>query len=135
LVLLLQAQARMVAHWQAEMLATMVEISYCPPGDAHSPPERCDQVEEFAADEIRAALRLTRRAADTDLDLAWRLCERLPRLWEALHGGDLDLRRARVIARGVDHLGEEAARRVVDQIIGEAPELTTGQLAARIRRL
>jgi hypothetical protein len=133
--MLLQAQAGMVARLQAELLATMVEISYCPAGDADSPPERCDQSEEFAADEIRAALRLTRRAADADMGLAWAICERLPQVWKALHRGDIDLRRARVIVNSVGHLPQETARMVVEQIIGEAPELTTGQLAARLRRL
>jgi len=135
LVLLLQDQARMVARWQAELLATITEISYCPPGDANTPVERCDDAVEFAADEIRAALHLTRRAADSDLDLAWRLCERLPRVWEALHGGDIDLRRARVIVNGVTHLPEDVAHRVIDQLMAEASGLTTGQLAARLRRL
>ena len=40
LVWLLRAQARQIAHLQAQQLATMVEISYCPPGDASSPVER-----------------------------------------------------------------------------------------------
>ena len=135
LVVLLQSQARIVARWQAELLATMVEISSCPPGDADSPPERCDDGAEFAADEIRAALYLTRRAADADLGLAWAVYERLPRVWEALHVGDIDLRRASVIVNGVSHLPEETARRVVEEIIAEAGGLTTGQLAARLRRL
>jgi hypothetical protein len=137
LVSLLQAQARQNAHLQAEMLATMVEIAQCPPGTADSAPERCTdpQNQIFAADEIRAALCLTRRTADYELGLAWQLRERLPRVWDTLHAGEIDLRRARAIVNGVAHLPEETARRVVKEIIAEAPELTTGQLAARIRRL
>jgi hypothetical protein len=135
LVGLMQAQARMVAHFQAELLATMVEVGYCPAGDASSPAERTEEFEEFAADEIRAALCLTRRAADADLDLAWQVCERLPGVWEALHCGAIDMRRARVIVNGVGHLPQEAARAVVDQVIGDSGGLTTGQLAPRLRKL
>jgi hypothetical protein len=135
LVLVLQAQARLIAHLQAEFMATMVDISCCPPGDVDSPPVRSGLLEEFAADEIRAALRLTRRAADSELAFGWELCEHLPRVWEALHSGDIDIRRGRVITNGVAHLPEDTARRVVNEIIVDAAGLTTGQLTARLQRL
>jgi hypothetical protein len=47
----------------------------------------------------------------------------------------LDVRRARTINNGLSHLTVETARSVVDRIIDTAPSQTTGQLAARIRRL
>ena len=62
-----------------------------------------------AAAEIRAALRLTRRAADAELSLALDLRHRLPRVWRLLAAGDIDWRRARVITYGTAHLTIGAA--------------------------
>ena len=135
LVIVMQARARQLAHDQAELYADMREVSTCPPGDARSPVERDLSMVEFAADEIRAALTMTRRAADNELDLAWQLTERLPRLGGALGSGVIDLRRARTMALGTEHLDDDLARAVIDEIIEEAPGLTTGQLAARLRKL
>jgi len=131
-VTLLQAEARLAAHYQAAAYATMNEVAHCAKTEDTN---RVEEAVEFAADEVRAALRLTRRAAETEMDLAWRLRIRLPQVWEALHSGAIDLRRVRTIAYGTDYLPTETAQHVVDAVIGDAPKLTTGQLAARIRRL
>jgi hypothetical protein len=80
-------------------------------------------------------LRLTRRAADTDLALAIDLTGRLPEVWETLAAGKIDLRRARVIVYETSHLSETAAREVVGRVLEAATRLTTGQLKALIRRV
>jgi hypothetical protein len=69
------------------------------------------------------------------MSVAFDLRERLPRVWVLLSEGLLDLSRARVIADGTAHLDREEARQVVDVVSEKAPRLTTGQLAAWIRRL
>jgi Domain of unknown function (DUF222) len=135
MVIVLQARARLVAHDQAEMYADMMEVALSPPGDANSAPERVEQLDEDSAAEIGAALRLTRRAADIALGVAWDLTERLPEVWQALHQGSIDLPRARVICDHTGHLPEDQARGVTRVILAEAARLTTGQLAARLRRL
>jgi hypothetical protein len=91
--------------------------------------------EESAALEIRAALRMTRRATETALELAQELRHRLPAIGRALARGDVDVRRARVVAYGISHLSGDDAREVVNQVIDRAPQLTTGQLRALIREL
>ncbi len=135
LVVVLEAWERQLAHDHAEFYGVMSDLSYSPPGGPDSPPHRQDEPAEFASDEIRAVLRLTRRAADHQLDLAYRVTMRLPRVGEAMLGGRLDLGRARVLAEGTEHLDIDQARRVVDDLIDDAPHLTTGQLRARLRRL
>lgn len=135
LVTVMQAWARQVAHAHAEVYATMAEVALCPPGGPLSPPERLTEPEEFASVEVAAALRLTRRSADLGLDLAWTLTRRLPQVWEALHRGDIDATRARVITDAVDNVPHEVARRVADQVLERARNQTTGQLRARLRRL
>jgi hypothetical protein len=91
--------------------------------------------QDLAASEIRAALAWTRRAADAHLDLARDLLERHPQVWEALHEGEIDLPKARVIIDQTSHLDQETARQVADAAVERAGRETTGQLRARIRRL
>jgi hypothetical protein len=94
LVVVMRARARQLSHDQAELLADMVEVSHC----ADAKFGRLDEAFEYAAHEIRAALTLTRQAAESELDLATDLRERLPQVWDALHAGTIDVRKARVIA-------------------------------------
>jgi hypothetical protein len=130
-VLALAAYQKMVSYFQAKMLGEMAAICDLMAADGDDP----EVALEAAAAEIRVALRLTRRAADSDLALAWDLKHRLPRVWEALEAGEVDLRRVRVMVAGTAHLAEETARQVVDQIIERAARLTTGQLHALVRRV
>lgn len=135
LVRTLQAQERQIAHHQAQSMADTVEISYAAPGTSESPAKRVEEAAEFAADEIRAALTLTRDAAERRMCLASDVRERLPLLWEMLDRGLLDFSRTMVIVRGVSHLTDTEAREVMARVAERAPRLTTGQLAAWIRRL
>lgn len=132
-VLVLRASQRQASHAQAQVLAAMAAIADTMNDDLF--PDDEELAWEAAATEVRAALRLTRRAAETDLDLALGLCRRLPRVWEAMASGALDARRAWVIARHTSHLDEDTARMVADRVLDEASGLTTGQLAARLGRL
>ncbi|MDH4116713.1 MAG: HNH endonuclease [Acidimicrobiia bacterium] len=93
-----------------------------------------DEAMEGAASELRAALSLTRRAAEHQLELAYQVTERLPRLFHEMIEGRLDLARVRVIVDGLAHLDTGVARNVLTGILEHAPTLTTGQLRARLRR-
>jgi hypothetical protein len=135
LVEVAKAISRQVAHYHAELLATVWESAYCPPGDETSPPERTDRPDDYAADEIRFALTLTRRAADTLLGTAYQLVERLPAAHGALRSGRIDLSKARVLDEETAALPAPTARHVVGLVLPVAGGLTTGQLRARLRRL
>ena len=84
LVRLLQARERVVAHSQAGAIADTHEIAYASPGRRQAPVSREEIPSEFASDELRPALHLTRRAAENRMGLAIDLRERLPRVWEML---------------------------------------------------
>ncbi len=129
-IVVLQARQRMASHYQAQVYEGMAAVA-----EAIAEPDDVDTAVEWAAAEIRAALRLTRRAADAELAFALDLQRRLPGVWSLLATGDIDVRRARVIATGTEHLPIGLARSVADRVLAEAPRLTTGQLAARVRRL
>ncbi|MDF1594680.1 MAG: DUF222 domain-containing protein [Acidimicrobiia bacterium] len=132
-IVVLRARQRLVSHYQAQLYGDMAAVS-----DAIEDldgPDDPEAIWDGAAAEIRAALRLTRRTADTELGVALDLRERLPHLYEAFEAGIVDVRRARTILRGTAHLDTHTARRVVTQILERAPQLTTGQLKAALARL
>jgi len=82
LVVVLEAQARQLAHEQARLLADLLAVAHCPPGGPEAAVARTTMIGEFAADEIRAALGWTRRAAEHQLGLAYDVVERLPAVFE-----------------------------------------------------
>jgi Domain of unknown function (DUF222) len=134
-VRLLKADARMAAHFQARVYADIQSVS-----DAVSELDHLDNpdpqvVFEAASSEVQAALNLTRRSADIQVDLAYQLKERLPRVWQALEGGLIDLVRARILSDLTLPLPEELAREVTETAMERAPGLTTGQLRAHLGRL
>ncbi|HSJ84458.1 MAG TPA: DUF222 domain-containing protein [Acidimicrobiia bacterium] len=131
-VIVMRAWARQLAHAQAELYSSMIGVADAAAARAGGDVELA---EDLAASEIRAALSLTRRAADAQLDLARSLLERHPSVWEALHQGEIDLPRVRVIVDQTSHLDETTARKIADTALEKAGGETTGQLRARIRRL
>ncbi len=131
-ITVLRAHRRMASHYQAKMYHDIESVS------AHLEVVDDGDVElanQGTVAEVRAALTLTRRAADSEVSFALDLRRRLPPVWTALANGTLDVRRARTIVHATSHLQEETARQVAAAIADAAPKLTTGQLAARIRRL
>jgi hypothetical protein len=130
-VVVLRAHERMLAHHQAESWRAMRAVV-----DAYDPAgERRFEDVDSAATEVRVALCLTRRAAETEVGIALDVGERLPAVGRALTDGRICRRRAWALVDGTLHLPEPLAREVIGRIIERAPELTTGQLRARLRRL
>jgi hypothetical protein len=69
--------------------------------------------------------------------LALTLLDRLPRVFDALRAGEIDVARAKVFCDEVDLVDADTARKIAAGLLdgGEARRCTTGQLRARIRRL
>ncbi|MCP3977692.1 MAG: DUF222 domain-containing protein [bacterium] len=130
LVSVLIAHRRLASHYGAEGYTDMAAI------ESTMRQHGLDSVAagENTAAEIGAALRLTRRSADRETLFALALRQH-PVVHEALARGDIDVRRARVLVQGTEHVPLAAAQEVIDQVIDDAPNLTSGQLAARLRRL
>jgi hypothetical protein len=128
-----QARQRLVAHQQAQLLADLHALA-TRPGDLGLDPDPELERRDWAEVEIAFALRWSAVAAGVQLSLARDMIARLPAVFAALDRGAIDAPRARVICDAVVGCDEAVARSVVDQIIDEAPELTTGQLRARLQR-
>jgi hypothetical protein len=128
-VVVLRAHQRMASHYQAHTYNDMTAITSVLAQDGET-----GEI-DLAAAEIRAALHLTRRSADIELSFALDLRQRLPQLHAMLESGVIDVRRAKAIDRHTCHLTTATARSVVERIAEAAPELTTGQLRARLKKL
>jgi hypothetical protein len=132
LVAVLRAHAAMEAHHQARMYQAMMAIV-----DDYTDMDHGDLewALEGAAMEVRAALSLTRRAAEHQVQLACDLGRRLPDVLAALGNGVIDLAKARVIIDGTSHLDPTRAHDVTSRVLDRAQDRTTGQLRALIRKL
>ena len=119
--------ARRVQSWQAELeLAATAELD-----TRRAQPDGRDG--EHVADELAAALTLTGRGAQAQLELSRQL-ERLRHTAGLLAAGIIDRPRACVIAHHLALLDDEAAAAVDAAVAPRAGEMTTGQLSARCHR-
>ena len=133
LTYVMAARYRQANHERGELLVTIARLlRYGLPGGATAVLRDPD---EFAADEVRAALRLTRSAANRLCDLAWDLHRRLPAVLAAMCDGRLDQPRAQVFSTWTGGLSPEHTNAIVDELLPGAPELTTTELIEAIARL
>ncbi len=129
----LKAQYRQANHERARVMAAMAQVWVCGPVPDDDL-TRMVMPDEFSADEVRAALVLTRRAAQTQFWLAYDLVTRLPRVHAAMDAGVLDEPRARVFSEWTTELSPEQAQAVCSALLPRAPKLTTGQLIEQIKK-
>ena len=134
LVRLMEAEARL-ENWAAgSKLASVAEVAHCPPGNADSAVKRSPDEIEYASAEVAAALTLTRRAADSLLNDAVWLRSAGSRVWEEMASGDLSHAKVRVFEGSLSHLDISTVDNVLDATLGDASELTTGQLRYRVSK-
>ncbi|WP_169736826.1 HNH endonuclease signature motif containing protein [Pseudonocardia spinosispora] len=91
--------------------------------------------EQYASDEVRAALTLSRNRARTECDFAQLLCLELPAVHAAMVAGLIDRDRAMVFTHYLAGLPDDLIAAVIARVLPVAPGLTTGQLRARILKL
>jgi hypothetical protein len=108
----------------------MVEVGLCDIGPDDEL-RRMTGPDEFSADEIRAALVFTRRAADAQFWLAHDLVTRLPAVHAAMDVGLLAEARARVLSEWTVELSLEQARALCGELLPRAPGLTTDSSSSR----
>jgi hypothetical protein len=131
----LRARARQLSHEQARLLATLVEVGLADPDADAGEVTRLAESPPDASDEIRAALAWTRRAADRELDFAEAVVLRMPAVFTALEIGRICRSKAWVFADLCSDLTLEQTEVVCARVLSHAERLTTGELAARIKRL
>ena len=135
LLVLLAAQARQAAHEAARLLGVIAEIGRATPTFDDGAVDRLDRPVPHAADEVRAALAWSRRAADRECDLAEQLVHDLPQVYAAFLAGDIDRSKVRVFADHLAGLTQAQIATVCEVLLPVAGRLTPGQLVVRLRRL
>lgn len=132
---LVRAQYRQLCHEQARMAAALVELARCDGVPAPGVVSRAAKPDPFAVHESRAALRWTRSAAEAEHALAEFVHEELPDVFASWLTGDLDRQRVRVFEQYLYGLTADQIAAVCAHAVPRAPSLTTGRLAALLRRM
>jgi len=135
LIRALQAQDRQVSHYQASRAWTIERVVDRYEEGCREGSFEFHEARQGAAAEIGAALRLTRRASESETDFSVELLRHRPAVFGALLFGHIDIRRARVLVDETQHVTDAIAQTAIDKLIPEAPGLTTGQLRHRIAKL
>ena len=133
---LVSARARQLAYDQAHLWAVLADLAGRDP--LPNMPEaralRPDEIFEYAVDEVRAELRMTRRTARRELDHAVTVAA-VPAVLAALAAGQIDRARAIVLAEGCWDLTDTQAEKLLAEVLPEAGEVTAGTLSDRVRRV
>jgi hypothetical protein len=134
-VRLVRARNRLVSHVNAELLADLYATTWDEPAAGAAVPAEAGQY-PWAEAEVAYALAWTAMATGRRMEQARQLVEDLPQVLDALRVGVIDMPKALLIGELAGWLADrELARVVVDRVIGQASQLSTGQLRARLRRL
>ena len=136
-----QARRAMDAAYEAELVMGLADDSpdtLDPPADhagarkgSWAPDAELPGVSEFFPAELALVLNCGRGAASHLAQRAWLYRRCLPATWAALAGGQLDERRAKVLADVLAHTAPVIARAVEAQVLPEATGLSIGRLKAR----
>ncbi len=127
----LKARYRQNNHDRAQLFAVIAEVLHR--GQAETSVLE-EYPGEFASDEVRAALVLTRRAADSLCDLAETVVRGLPSVYQAFAAGVIDQPRVRVFRDWTCGLSDEHTAAIVAALLPRAAQLTTAQLMHEIKR-
>lgn len=131
----LAAQYRQACHEAARLLGVIAEVGRANPTFDDDAVDRLAHPFVHAADEVRAALAWSRRAADSECGLAEQLVHELPIVYAAFLGGMIDRSKVRVFADHLAGLTAEQVHTVCTALVPIAGRLTPGQIAVRLRRL
>ncbi len=131
----LAAQHRQLCHEQARMAAVLAEVGRCTGYPEPGEVSRLAAPERYAAEETRAALRWTRRAAEWEHELAETVVHAMPQLHAAWLAGTVDRPRVAVFDRYLTGCTPEQVTAICARVVPLAPARTTGQLAVLLRRM
>ena len=117
------------------MAAVLADVGRCAGFPEPGEVRRLAVPARFAAEESRAALCWTRRAAEDEHELAEKVIGQWPAVFAAWLAGDLDRPRVRVFDRYLTGLNDAQVAGICQVAVPRAARLTTGQLAVLLRRM
>jgi hypothetical protein len=131
LVAVMEAARRQTSWSQGWLLTAVGELSR----RRYDSESRCgSDAHRRVAGEVSVELTVTHGQAEELLWLAEDLPERLPATWQALRTGQLDYDRAKVMVEGLSGLSGELARRLDEELVGDAVGCTRSVLRRRLTR-
>jgi hypothetical protein len=119
---------RRIAAWHAEQARLLADYAEVNAGEDGQP------FSEFAPDELALRVGWTPNTARRRLVHAVALTTRLPRVLDALDGGLLDQRRADILVEAVEHLPDQVAHTVTDDVLARGVDRNPSQLRRLVRR-
>ena len=137
LIGMIRAWRRLSSWATARELAAVAELARRRPAEGSSPGAGGGwplNLSEFIPDEVAAALTLTGRAAQDEVNLALDLAGPLAATGAALAAGRIDLPKAKLIATAVLTCTAAHAAAVQAAVLPGAPDMTTGQLRRALAR-
>jgi hypothetical protein len=141
LLVVVAAEARLLAWVQAGMAASLSEFAHCPPYVAH-PSARLDEWQEFAGDEAAIVLKVSPITASNLVGQSIAAHRRHPHLWAAWRDGQVDSRKVAVVTRTTNS-ASDAAKAAVDAALFDrsarpgrlsARDITIGQTPGQLQR-
>jgi hypothetical protein len=129
----LAAHQRLVSHYQAQLLADLLEAGRLTYADGAGPLDRKAELDRFSADEAAFTLRWSVEAAASYQFLAEQLIGRLPKVYAALAAGRIDLARAWAFHSALVQVDDAATATIVDRLIDRAASSTVANLQDRLR--
>ncbi|WP_345465914.1 HNH endonuclease signature motif containing protein [Actinoallomurus oryzae] len=128
---------RLASRVQAVELAAVAELTRrrFAEAEGRDPAVEVLSPADYVFDEVAEALTLTATAADGLIRFATELTGQLPGTFAALAAGEIDYLKARTIWHAVDQVDEESMGIIEAKVLPKAPEQSTGQIRAKIRRL
>lgn len=130
----LHAEVRQLAAQQARVWRAMAEVRRRTAGAFSGEPIPEERLDDLAAAEIVAELRVSRTWAGRELDHALAL-EDLPELAAALRSGDIDRNRVVALLDVGQYLGDQHCHQLLDQVLPEAGSMAPAKLKARAQRI
>jgi len=128
----LRAWYRQHNHATAGLLRAIREAGLADSADAVS---RAEELDDWSADEARAALAWSRGRAVMRLGVADDLLCRLPEVFEALDAGLIDEPKAKVFSEWTENVPVDLAHHVCDVLLPEAPVVSAYRLVLRIQEI
>ncbi len=140
LVEAMMAARRLAARAQAVQVAAVAELArrrYAEDEAAESRGVvRVISPRDYVHDEVAEALTLTAYSADQLIRFATELTDQFPATFAALSAGNIDYAKAHTIWHSLDPIDDdELTADIEDRVLSRAPEQTTGEIRAKIRRL
>lgn len=130
----LTAQHRQMCHERARFLLAVLETGLRA-ANSGGGVVRMGAPGEFACEEARAALMMSRRRAGDMFRLSHGAFVRLPSVGAAMLAGDLDESRVLAFVQWTRELNDAQAEFVCEELLEEAAGMTTGALIDAIKRL